>query len=188
MSSMNNEDRGQPLVDPDERGLASVPLARVVAAGEETLIEPEWEEREKIDAWLIENGDPITPDAFAALSKSLELPTPTDDNYVGTLFRALWQAYRIIPASGGLFYRPRTEPLPWFAEIIGLADTDGVAKRLPRRSIAPAFVLGANKDVGHISSSQISEALFEACIAPKEAWSATTKSGWPGSVGFCWGV
>jgi len=145
------------------------------------------------DAWLAAHADPITTDEFRSLFKQLKLavpdiphdPSKADDDHLLLLSRSLWKEHRVMLASNNRFYRVRSEPPSWLMGLLGLVDdqrqaeSQTLAKRPPRRSIAPAFMLGGRKGIGRISSSQISDALFEACIAPKSEWDATAKHGWP---------
>lgn len=78
----------------------------------------------------------------------------------------------IVPASLG---RPRVEPPLWFLELYGLVRKTSEISKAIAPSIAPAFLHDNRTGLGRISSSQISQCLFEACIAPKEEWDQTAK-------------
>jgi len=137
------------------------------------------------DAWLEANADPITTDEFAAIFQQLKISVPdiphdpdvADDDHIKLLFHSLWHEHRIILASSNRFYRVHAEPPRWLQGLLDLIDIEPT-KRPPRRSIAPAFVVAGREGVGRISSSQVSDAIFEAFIAPKGKWEATAK-GWP---------
>lgn len=141
--------------------------------------------RERNDAWLEAHANPITTEEFASAVQQLRLAVPeidldrdprnANDDHIRLLFRSLWREHRIILASNNRFYRARDEPPRWLMGLLGITDEEASVRRIPRRSIAPAFILGDHVGVGRISSSQISAALFEMCIAPKAAWEKTTK-------------
>jgi len=136
------------------------------------------------DAWLEANADRLTLDELvASLQQSQDgvpdmPPDPANvtDNDIRSLYRLLWEKHRIIFGSNS-YYRVRVEPPRWLKELLGLIDGEP-SKRPPRRSIAPAFTLAGRAQVGRISSSQVSDAIFEAFIAPKDKWETSAK-GWP---------
>jgi len=136
------------------------------------------------DAWLDANADHITFEEVAAAFQQSrgdapDIPPDPDtanDEGIKRLYRFLWEKHRIIVGTNSS-YRVRAEPPRWLKELLGLVDVEPT-KRPPRRSIAPAFSLQGRDHVGRISSSQVSDAIFEAFIAPKDRWETSSK-GWP---------
>lgn len=161
----------------------------LLAAGDETEISPE-EQQHRVavlsahsDTWLQENADPLSTEEFATLLQQLKPSLPdmpkdpahADDDHARLLFRSLWKEHRVIPASDLQFYRVRTDPPAWLMGMLGLTDSVEPSKRLARRSITSAFMVGGRTGVGRIPSSQISIGLFETCISPKDKWQTTAK-------------
>jgi len=136
------------------------------------------------DEWLETHADRITfEEVGAAFQQGKEVspdiphdPDAANDEGIKRLYRFLWEKHRIIVGTNSS-YRVRTEPPRWLKELLGLVDVEPT-KRPPRRSIAPAFSLQGREHVGRISSSQVSDAIFEAFIAPKDRWETSSK-GWP---------
>lgn len=138
----------------------------------------------RTDAWLETNADPITTDDFAAILQQLKLsvpgipdvPEPATDDHIYILFRALWTEHRILLApQRRVFYRVQTEPPRWLMELIGLVDDPTPAKPLPRPPIVQAFTHDGQPGLGRISSSQVSLAIYTACVAFKHEWGQTAK-------------
>lgn len=138
-------------------------------------------------------------DTFAATSGLTErLATISDSTEQGLLWsQALsayeWETRGWVPNLFGSIprvCRPTTDvPAFMLARYSSIAATDlrpkhapgsapsgdGGRSVTPKPVISPAFIYDGRQGLGRISSSQISLALFTACVAPKSEWSATAK-------------
>jgi len=72
---------------------------------------------------------------------------------------------------------PNKDLLQWLGAIDWSDNQDAVIPppRLQRQSISLAFRYDGREGLGRTSSSQVSQAVFSMCIAPKDAWSKTSK-------------
>lgn len=138
-------------------------------------------------------------DTFAATSGLTErLATISDPTEQGLLWsQALsayeWETRGWVPNLFGSIprvCRPTTDvPAFMLARYSSIAATDlrpkhapgsapsgdGGRSVTPKPVISPAFIYDGRQGLGRISSSQISLALFTACVAPKSEWGATAK-------------
>lgn len=135
------------------------------------------------EAWLEDNADPITIEEFAAIFHQLKLfapdipldPDTAQGNQIRILFHLLWKEHRVIFAMNTRFYRARRDPPRWLMVILDLIDDKSPVKRPLRPIISPAFRHDGREGLGRISSSQINQGIFAACIAPKGTWGKTAK-------------
>jgi len=96
-----------------------------------------------------------------------------------------WEREHLLNWSWVLF-RVSEDPPDWALKNLGLDDAApapatfvsgdaNIALRLTRPTIAAGFRYDGREGLGRTSSSQISQAVFSMCIAPKDAWSKTSK-------------
>lgn len=99
-----------------------------------------------------------------------------EQNRFRQVHRWAWERERLLSWTWILF-RIAEEPPDWVLEKLDLDDTAKLIwpHRLPRPIISPAFRHDGREGLGRISSSQISLALFTACVAPKSEWDTTAK-------------
>lgn len=76
-----------------------------------------------------------------------------------------------------ILFKVSEEPPDWVLEKWGLSNSKTMVSppRLARPIISPAFRHDGRAGLGRISSSQISLALFTACVVAKSEWDATAK-------------
>jgi len=138
-------------------------------------------ERRRADEWIEQHSVDLTPEEWTTAwnaARAATHATQTSSSPVGAIFAALreaWQQFGYLPYNGLDLRRP-TEKVPqWVLEAYLLVK---LPQRLPRPIIAPAFMHDGREGLGRISSDQITFGLYDALIAPKDAWAKTAK-GWP---------
>ncbi len=156
---------------------------------------------EQVEDWLDANAEPIVePKTLAAIDETVQAamhaPQPIKDDTGTTIghelfTRVLWEKHRVLDGSP-LWLRPKPGTVipVYVRHYYGLVETGkrrgslsglrppfGMSlDTIPR--ITPAFSLENGESVGRISSSQVSQAQYRACVAPKSDWGATAK-GYP---------
>ncbi len=137
----------------------------------------------RLDAWLKTNADPLTTDDLAAVFQQLKLsasdippdPNTADDSQIRVLFRSLWESQRVIVGPNNNFYRARADLPRWIMGLLGLVDEPHALKPTPRPPMLQAFMHDGQVGLGRILSSQVSLAIFTACVAFKDEWAQTAK-------------
>lgn len=148
------------------------------------------------DEWTPLNDEFDTFAETSGLNRRLaNISDPTQKGLLWSqaLFAYEWETRGWVPNLFGAIprvCRPTTDvPAFMLARYSSIAETDLRPKHAPGSApggnvgrsvtpkplISPAFMYDGRKGLGRISSSQISLALFTACVAPKSEWSATTK-------------
>jgi len=143
---------------------------------------------EQVESWLHAHASPIdNPKELRAINRTYSSMVKTPISGIDDVLkinRAMWEKYRVLAPPNGMWGGSETWMRPHKA--IDIPDFVRARYNLPSRDetpsnnltrspITPAFRHDGREGLGRISSSQISLALFTACVAPKSEWSATTK-------------
>jgi len=95
--------------------------------------------------------------------------------------RWAWEREHLLPW-GWILFNATKPPPDWLLGSLGVGNGTADAPvvtlrptRLLRPIVSPAFRHDGREGLGRISSSQISQGIFAACIASKEAWGKTSK-------------
>lgn len=135
-------------------------------------------ERQRADEWIEKHSVDLTPEEWTTAwvaARAASRTTHTSSSPVAAIFaiiREAWRQFGYLPYNGLDLRRP-TEKVPhWVLEAYLLVTP---LQKPPRPIITPAFKYDGREGLGRISSSQISLALFTACVAPKSEWDTTTK-------------
>ena len=142
--------------------------------------------REEIDAWIAANTDRVAPDVWRGVLDERFQAEPGMHGHatvfggLKALHRTIWGRYGLLAVGYSLdFGKPRLEVPLWLLEACELIEPRApVVRRQSRLPIAPAFRAAGREGLGQISSSQISDGLFRACVAPKSEWDRTS-TGFP---------
>ena len=134
--------------------------------------------RQQANEWIEQHSVDLTPEEWTTAwnaAREATHATQTSSSPVAATFAALretWQQFGYLPYNGLDLRRP-TEKVPqWVLEAYLLVQP---AQKPARPIITPAFKHDGREGLGRISSSQISLALFTACVAPKSEWDTTAK-------------
>lgn len=154
---------------------------------------------EQVDIWLHTHAEPIdNQNELHAINRTYYGMIATPANEIQDVLDincVMWDKHRVLPPSNGMWdviwMRPQKgSDLPDFVRTYynlpvpdGTTDFDdtGAAHVTPRPLgpprpiVSPAFRHDGREGLGRISSSQISQGIFAACIAQKDTWGKTAK-------------